>query len=84
MATSGLTSRVQEPDLDLKEPGTRVEQELRDIVRQAERGSRPIQRETAGWYYWVPQPGIRYYCHELWPPPLAPAKQTRGALAVGR
>ena len=84
MVALGLSSRVQERRPAAEEPRTRVEQELRDIVRQAEDGPGPAQTETAGWYYWMPQPGVRYYCHELWPPPVARAKRPRGGAPAGR
>jgi hypothetical protein len=84
MVALGLSSRVQERRLDAEEPRTRVEQDMWTIVQQAERDSGPAQSETAGWYYWMPQPGVRYYCHELWPPPVARAGRPRGGAPAGR
>jgi hypothetical protein len=84
MVAQGVAHKVGEREVAPTGLDARVEQELRDIVRQAEGGSGPVQTETAGWYYWMPQPGVRYYCHELWPPPVARAGRPRGGAPPGR
>jgi len=64
MVALGLSSRVQERHPDAGRPGTRVEQEPRDIVQQAEHVNEIVRTEMPGWYFWMPYPGVRYYSHE--------------------
>jgi hypothetical protein len=69
MVDAGLTTAIKQRPPDAKGLGRRVEQELRDIVQQAEHAKEIVSTEMPVWYYWVPQPGVRCYCYEPVPAP---------------
>jgi hypothetical protein len=84
MVAGRLVTAIEEQHPDEKQPSIRMEKELRDIVQQAEHASEIVRTEAPGWYYWMPYPGVRYYCHEPWPPPLARSGRSRGDAPAGR
>ena len=66
-----LATAIKERHPDAGRPSTRVEQELQDIVQQAEHANEIVRTEMPGWYYWMPFPGVRYYRREPRPTALA-------------
>ena len=74
MVTSALSTEREEVE---REPATldlKVEQELQDIVPQAERDFNPTREVTTAWFYWSPSPGVRCYTYGE---PTKPVQQIR-------
>ena len=84
MVAGRLVTTIEERRPGEKQPFIRIEQELNDIAQQAEHGSKIVQTKAPGWYYWMPYPGVRYYCHEPWPPPPARTGRSRSDAPAGR
>lgn len=84
MVAARLDTAINERHPDSGRPSTRVEQELREIVLQAEHATEIVVTEMPGWYYWMPYPGVRYYCHEPWATALARSGRSLTDAPAGR
>lgn len=66
MVAARFAPAIKERHPGAGRPSTRVEQELRDIIQQAEHATEIVPTEMPVWYYWMPCPGVRYYSYEPW------------------
>jgi hypothetical protein len=75
MATAGLAGQAKELQEGPEQLMAEMEREVAEILQDAGLGSGLGRNETAGWYYWMPFPGTRYYLYSQWPPPVEQAKR---------
>ncbi len=68
MVTSTLTGTQDEVERR-RDSGFKVDQELEDIVPEAERNFDSDQGVTT-WFYWSPSPGVRCYTYGEAPEPV--------------
>ena len=61
-------SKTAETDREPAPLGAKVEEQLDETVLEGERDWELGQADTKNWFYWMPSPGVRYYCYQEPPP----------------